>query len=48
MSYLRYVCSFVHSGAQRILCCVFDLFFFILYAPCCPFLIGRSVFSNVN
>jgi hypothetical protein len=30
MSYLRYLCLFVHSGAQRILCCVFDLFFFVI------------------
>ena len=29
MSYLRYMCLFVHSGVQRILCCVFDLFVFV-------------------
>ena len=23
MSYLRYLCSFAHSGVQHILCCVF-------------------------
>ena len=27
MFYLRYLCLFLHSGVQRILCCVFVLFF---------------------
>jgi hypothetical protein len=38
MSYLRYLCLFTHSGVQRILCCVFALFFFVLYNLCCQFL----------
>ena len=38
MSYLRYVCSVVHSGVQHILCCAFILFFFGLFALCCQFL----------
>jgi hypothetical protein len=38
MSYLRYLCLFAHSGVQRILCCVFALFFFVLYNLCCQFL----------
>ena len=29
VSYLRYFCLFAHSGLQHILCCVFDLFFFL-------------------
>ena len=50
MSYLRYLCLFVHSAVERILCGVFVLFFFVLYTPVsldCPFLIVPSVFSNV-
>ena len=31
MSYLRSLCLFAHSNAQHILCCVFDLLFFVLY-----------------
>jgi hypothetical protein len=31
MSYLHYLCLFVHSGVEYILCCVFALFFFVLY-----------------
>ena len=38
MSYLRYLCLFVHSGVQHILCCVFVLFVFGLCTPCCQFL----------
>ena len=34
MSYLRYLCLFAHSGVQRILCCVFALYFFILSILC--------------
>ena len=53
MSYLRYLCLFVYSGVQHILCCVF---MFCLSSSCvpnvavsqdCPFLIAPSVFSNV-
>ena len=36
MSYLRYLCLFVHSGVQHILCCVFVLFFFVLSIFDCP------------
>jgi hypothetical protein len=50
MSYLRYLCLFVHGGVQNILCCVF---LGLLY-PMLPvsrsglfFLIAPSVFSNV-
>ena len=47
------LCLFAHSGVQHILCCVFVLFFFVLYTPMlpatldCPFLIAHSVFANV-
>ena len=53
MSYLRYLCLIAHSGVQHILCCVFVLFFFVLYTLGCQFLwivflfISSSVFSNV-
>jgi hypothetical protein len=35
ISYLRDLCVFAYSGVQHILCCVFDLFFFILCTLCC-------------
>jgi hypothetical protein len=38
MSYLRYMCLIADSGVQHILCCVFDLFFFVLCILCCQFL----------
>jgi hypothetical protein len=53
MSYLRYLCLFAHSGVKHILCCLFVLFFFVLWALCYPFLwivfflIAPSVFSIV-
>jgi hypothetical protein len=52
MSYLRYLCLFAHSCDQHILCCVFVLFFFVLYPMLpvylvCPFLLALLVFSNV-
>ena len=51
MSYLCYLCSFVHSGVQHVLCCVFALVLFVLcllhVALDCPFLIAPSVFPNV-
>jgi hypothetical protein len=31
MNYLRYLCLFGYSGVPHILCCVFTLFFFVLY-----------------
>ena len=41
MSYLRYLCLFVYSGVQHILCCGFVLFLFVLLpvSPDCPFLV---------
>ena len=45
MSYLRYLCLFVHSDVQCILCCVFVLFSFVSLD--CPFLITPSVLSNI-
>ena len=38
MSYLHYLCLFVYSDVQHILCCVFVLFFFVLCILCCLFL----------
>ena len=38
MFYLRYLCFFACSGVQHILCFVFVLFLFVLYALCCKFL----------
>jgi hypothetical protein len=38
MPYLRYLCLFVHSGVQHILCYVFILFSFVLCTLCCQFL----------
>ena len=38
MSYLRYLCLFVHSGVQHILRCVFVVFFFVLCTLCRQFL----------
>ena len=44
MSYIRYLCLFVHSGVLHILRCVFALFLFVLcllhVALDCPFLIA--------
>jgi len=37
MSYLRYLCLLAYSGIQHILCCVFALLFFVLFALCCQF-----------
>ena len=53
MSYLRYLCLFVHSGVQHILCCALWFVCHRLVYPMlpvsldCPFLIDPSVFSNV-
>ena len=38
MSYLPYLCLFVYSGVQHILCCVFVMFVFVLFTLCCQFL----------
>jgi len=44
MSYLRYLCLFVQSGVQRILCCVFALFFiFVLCTLCCQFFLDCPI-----
>ena len=54
MSYLCYLCLFVHSGVQHILCTVFVLYFFVVYPTLpvsldCPlFVIAPSVFSNIH
>ena len=45
MSYLRYLCLFVNSGVQHILCCVF-VFLRLVYPSLsvsldCPFLISH-------
>ena len=59
LSYLHYLCLFVHSGGQHILCCVFALFFFIYVAgfsglsivitpsSCVPYVAGVSGLSIV-
>ena len=49
MSCLRCLCLFAHSGVQRMLCCVFVLFFYILCTLYCQFLWNVNfwfVFSN--
>jgi hypothetical protein len=53
--YLRYLCLFVYSAVQHILCCVFGLFVVVLclvypmlsVSLDCPFVITPLVFSNV-
>jgi hypothetical protein len=50
--YLRYLCLFVHSGVQEILCCIYSPSSCVPYPMLtvsldCPFLIATSVFSNV-
>jgi hypothetical protein len=51
MLYLRYLCLFVYSGVQHILCCVFvslPLVYPMLPVSLdCPLLIAPSVFSRV-
>ena len=42
MSYLRYLCLFVCSGIQRILCCVFVCF----ASPCVPFVDSLSLATD--
>ena len=34
-----YLCLVAYIGVQHILCCVFALFFFVLYTLCCQFLL---------
>ena len=50
MSYLRYLCLFVHSGVRHILCFVFFYCFFRLVLSVsveCQFFITPSLFSKV-
>ena len=48
MLYLRYLCLFTYSGVQRILRCLFVLFFSLLPVSLdCPYLVASSVLSNV-
>ena len=44
MSCLCYLCLFVYSGVQHILCCVFVLFFFVLCTYVASFS-GLSIFD---
>jgi hypothetical protein len=52
MSYLRYLCLFVYSGVQHILCCVCvclrPAHSILPVSRDCLFLIAPSVFSNVK
>jgi hypothetical protein len=51
--YLCYLCLFASSGVQSILCCLFFVFFVVLFKLCCHFLrivlflLSHSVFSNI-
>ena len=47
MSYLRYLCLFVHSGVQHILCYVWFFFVLLPVSLDCQFFIVTSVFSNI-
>jgi uncharacterized membrane protein len=47
MSYLRYMCLFVHSGVQHILCCAVILFFFVLSALYVATFSGLSIFDRL-
>ena len=53
MSYLRYLCLFVYSAVQHILCCAFCFAYLRLVDAMlpisldCPFLNAPSVFSNI-
>ena len=49
MSYLHYLCLFVHSGVKHILRCIFLRLAHTMLPVSldCPFLIAPSVFSNV-
>jgi hypothetical protein len=50
----RYLCLFACDGVQRVLCCVFVLFFFVLCIPMlpislyCPFVIVPSSFHRFH
>jgi hypothetical protein len=45
MSYLRYLCLFVHTGVQHILCCIFLLFLLVLCTPYVASFSGLSIFD---
>ena len=49
MSYLCYLCLFVYSFVQHILCCVFlpPVYPMLPVSLDCPFFIAHSVFTNV-
>ena len=49
MSYLRYLCLFVYSGVQHILCCGFFLLVYTMLPVSldCHYCIAPSVFSSV-
>ena len=49
MSCLSYLCLFVHSGVQHILCCAFLRLVYLMLPVSlgCPFLIAPSIISNV-
>jgi hypothetical protein len=52
MSYLSYLCLFVHSGVQHILCCFFVFVLCLVYPMLpfsldYPFWIARSVLSDI-
>ena len=52
MSYLRYLCFFVHSGVQHIVLCFCFVFLRLVYPMLpvsldCPFLIATLVISNI-
>ena len=50
MPYSRYLCLFVHSGVQHILCfvCLRLAFPMLLVSLDCQFVIAISVFANGN
>jgi hypothetical protein len=50
MSYLRYMCLFVYSGVQHILCCVFRRYVYpmlpvsLCFSPSCvPYVISKNL-----
>ena len=45
MSYLRYLCLFMHSGVQYIVCCVFLFFFSSFCVPYVGSFSGLSIFD---
>jgi hypothetical protein len=54
MSYLRYMCLFVYSGVQHILCCVFRRYVYPMLpvslcfsSLCVPYVASFSVFFVV-